>query len=659
MNVIVTCEIDKTREVVPFASFEAEIWVTRQYIATEDEADTFWVDGFGGNLDDVSNTKTSITSFISGSTIYAKMLSLDDLRTIDQNGFYWDNDNQDLYVKFYNQQPWYIQRSIRAGETLTYINKAQNDSTGRPTNTIIGGLIYSPRVKIGSISSGRVEDNLRDNKMVFNDFSFDIYNTDGDLDNIREDVINLGARIKKAEVPNGQLVTIEDLKVMRSGFINNVSFPDDNTARFSCGDPREILDSKIVTNKLTQSEFADLKDNLVDKNKPIAVGNLTGIPTVRLEDTNLVPVTPPWTTNDTIDFMIGDTAYGSLTSVSNVYLEGSIYKRNTSEGRWDREAYDLDTPLVDTSPSAPTTTGEYSLDLSTGIVTIWGYAGGKVHVDCIGSKPLGTATMNNHILWFLDTFAGISYIESFFFLEESNIVLDRSSSYTGGMYVGTNGSKLKNIIDILAGSINLRIVEKEDRFTFVDLFVPTDISDMKIIEKEEVKYPVSRDYDTDRYMSSILIKYNKDWSEADKYTTYLDDSKESDAITANSKQKTYEFETVVNSEAQAQVLADERYTITPPLHVDLDIVNTLDFELYEYIIFRVSRRNDKQIVSNAMYRVVEINELSRTARLRWIKSVTLSDASIPVIIDTEYQQGYLYNEKLYEHKLYSITQGVN
>ena len=117
MNILLTCEIDKTKRILYFSAYEAGIWQARMYIESRLEADSFWVDGFGGNLDDVLNEKILITSFITGSTIHAKMLSLSDLRTISHNGFYWDNSNQCIYVKFYDLQPWYMQRSVRAGET--------------------------------------------------------------------------------------------------------------------------------------------------------------------------------------------------------------------------------------------------------------------------------------------------------------------------------------------------------------------------------------------------------------------------------------------------------------------------------------------------------------------------------------------------------------
>ena len=707
MNILLTCEIDKTKRILYFSAHEAGIWVARLYIDPNSVASSFWVAGFGGNLDDVPKAKTTISSFITGSTIHARMLSLDDLRTISAYGFFWDSASQDLYVKFNDLQPWYIQRSIRAGETFKYSTKAQKDFNGRPTNATIDDLDYSPRVKEGSISDQRVEDNLRDNRMVMSDFSFDIDNADGDLDSVREDVINLGGRIKYASVPNGASIVVDDLKVIRNGFIDNVSFPDDTLARFSCSDPRSIMDSKIKTNLLTQAEFTDLNDNLVDKNKPIAIGKLLNIPAVRLQATNLDPPdTPYWHTEwvnstdyiigdsihldtpevdhlhyvcilghkantpinrpttgsswetyweldtvgiDDIDFLICDTSYGNITTVSDVYLDGSIFIRNESEGRWDRKPYDGTEPLV--------LGVDYAVDLNTGILHIVKFAGGKVSLDCVGSQPLATELINDHIKWFLEEFIGYNYIESFFFTQESNIVLARSSAYTGGYYVGTRGSKLKEIIDDLASSVNLRVVEKEDRFTFIDLFVPTDVSNVPVIKNERLMSTPPRDWDEDRYMSSIRALYNKDWSE-DEYTDSLDDSNEAEAIEANSKHFTYEFKTNIDNKTHADLIATERYSIAPPLHIDIELIDEADFEMYDYIMVQVQRRNGTVIQTNGLYRVVELSKADKTARLRWIKSVAITEGQIPTIIITEYQQGYLSNNKLYEHKLYSVTQGV-
>lgn len=638
MNRVITCEVDNTLVVTPFVAFEAGIWFTRLYIDANDEAGTFWVDGFGGNLDGISNAKLQIGSMIVGSTILAKMLSIDDLRSISDNGFYWDNANQDLYVKFNDLSPWYLNDPIRAGETAQYLSKAQNDTSGKPTNSVIGDIVYSVRVNENSISANKVEDKLRDNKMLFTEFSFDLINTDGALDNIRAEVINLGARIKLGEVDNGQIVTSSDLIVTRNGFMENVTFPDDKTARFTCSDPRAIFKDKIGKDKLTQTEYSDLDDKLVDKKKPLAIGNLTRIPTVRLEVTNLEPTGGSGWTGD-IDFLIGDTQYGDITSVSNVYLDGNLYVWSGTE--WEREPYTSDIPL--------TLTTDYTVDLSAGTVTIKQYAGGKIFVDCVGTKPTGTDKIIDQLFWFLDEFAGLTYLESFFWTDEVDIVRARADNYTGGYYIGTNGEVLKKVVDALASSVNVRLVEKQERFTIRDLFIDPVTTETHIIKNYELISTPSRDYDTDRYMSSILVSYNKNWEEKE-FSTSLDTSDEDEAIIANSLQFTYPFDTYLDNKTDADIISTERYDINPPLHLNMKFASSLGFELYEYVLYELQRRNGTIIESLALYRVVQINDINRTARLRYIAVIAL--------IPTLYQQGFLDNNRLFNGNLYSNTQGV-
>ena len=654
MNVLVSCEIDKTKRLEFFVAFEGNIWLWHNYIDEADEADTFWVSGFGGNLDDVSNTLISIGSFVVGSTIYSKMLSLNDLRTIQQNGFYWDSNNQKLYVKFYDQQPWYIQESVRAGETLQYVDRSQNSALNRPTNGYINDFHYESRVVGGTVSISRDEDDLKNNSMVFSDFSFDLINNDGALDNVREDVINLGSRVKYAKVENGETATQEDFKVVRNGFVRNVQFPSFTRTSFSCSDPRELLKVKVGTNLLNKTDYTDLADKLVDKRKPLAVGNLTNIPTVRVQDTNLEPQTPPWTTDDTIDFLVSDTSYGSMTSIDHVYITGSLYWRDATVGKWIRESYeDYELSIVTT----PSTTGECSVDTSTGIITVWGYAGGDITCDCVGYQPNGTSKVTDELFFYLEEFAGLNYIESFFFISECDEVIDRASDYTGGFYTGTDGTELKQIVDEIASSVNIRLVEKEDRYTLVDEYVPDVDGETYDISLAVLRGAPVREYNEERYMSSISVGYKKDWAKRE-FTRKIDTSQEAEAIEANSSDVQYEFDTILDNETDASAISDERYTIEPPLELYVEFADHIDFYMYDYVIYEIKRRNGDVVQAYAQYRVIGLDIDNKTARLRYIRDVD-STAEIPGVSSTEYQQGYQYEDVLYAHRLYGSTQGAS
>lgn len=623
MNVILTCDIDKSLYDIDFVAYEANIWYATLYIASEDEEDSFWVDGFGGNLDGISNDRILISSMYVGNTVYSRVISIEDLRSLSEDGFYYDYENQTIYVKFTSTSPWYLNSPIRLGRTFRYTSKAQNDSSGRPTNSIIGDFKSEVRLLDDSVSIGRVEDDLKNNKMVFSGFSFSLINDDGSLDNIRQDVINLGSRIRMAKVENGVTAVESDFIVVRNGYIENVTFPDDKVSLVKCSDPRAIFTQKINNEFLNQTDYPDLDDRLVDKRIPIVIGSVKNIPTVRLEATDLVPPAgSTWTTNNTIRFLAGTVTYGDFTSFEKVYITGSLYWRDATVGKWIRESYeDYELSIV----STPTTTGECSVDLTTGEITVWGFAGGKITTNCTGFIP-GVSSpqdvISEHLMWFLNEFASLLYTESFFWTSEVADVLSRSNGYTGGYYIGTDGETLKKIVDDLASSVNIRLTEKEDRYTLIDEYVPSQ-STMSRIYNWELEETPSRDYDTDRYMSSILVKYNKDWTKKE-FATKLDDSDEADAIKANSLSYTYEFETNLDNETDAIAISDERYDISPPLHLDIKFSKHIEYELYEYVKYELQRRNGTLIgeIVDSVYRIVEINKKAKTARLRYIEDVT-------------------------------------
>jgi hypothetical protein len=131
----------------------------------------------------------------------------------------------------------------------------------------------------------------------------------------------------------------------------------------------------------------------------------------------------------------------------------------------------------------------------------------------------------------------------------------------------------------------------------------------------------SRDYDTDRYMSSISVGYNKDWSNKE-FTESLDDSDEAEAVKVNSLQYTYPFETNFDNETDALTISGQRYNISPPLHLEMRFSKNIEYLLYEYVKYELQRRNGTVLEDDAVYRIVEIDEKNKTARLRYIEDVT-------------------------------------
>lgn len=538
------------------------IWKITFYISPEVKAASFWTTLWGVGYDSLFDEPITIGSVTADLDQLNEVLTLAEL-SADDSAFYWDNDNQTLYVTTSDFDPPYSYDVLDIAETLSFISGAQRDDNGMPTDTILNNRYYEPRL-LGDVTDQQTIDDLGNNQMTFDSFSFSIDNSDGAFDNIRNQINGQVSKILHKEQESK--IIFADLDVIRFGVVNDVSFTDRNAVQVKVSDPRQSWKAKANDEIFDDADWPALPENYNDKRVPLAVGDCYNIPTVQVNTTT---------------FLFSTTTYGAV-SADTVYVDG---------------------------------TSTSFVDNGDGTVTIAGYTSGNVTADVTGVDKGNIAEM---ILWFIEEFAGIPYTASYYNQTEVQDVID--VAFDGGYYCGTSGEKLKDIIDLLSASINTYIFTQGDKFTMRDLTDTTEVTE--IYTDQLLVSPAPWSFDSERYASSQQAGYKKDW-DADNFLTLFDKTKQTEAFENNNLDVPAEFDTALLTEANAQTILTQRYLLSVLAQrlIEVSLGTAIDFVLLDYVIFTHERPGKGIIVPRSKYRVVSISKIKRTASLLFVEEV--------------------------------------
>jgi hypothetical protein len=550
-----------------FSNHSSGIWWRREYLTEAEKAASFWAVDFGGSFDDTRDDSVVISSFAVGVDRYLQRFTVANTRFQDQQ-FTYEFSNQSLYVSYLNRAPYWRFPERSAGEALNFADVAQTTDLG-PTFSQYGEEYVDPRLVSGSVNDQQTLDKLEDQKFTYNEYTFSLRNSDGELDNIRSQIINQESRILIAEVPDDQLADETDFELIRFGIVSSVSFSDGEVS-VSVIDPRGAYKDTVGLRLLKTTDWPALNERLEDKRIPLLLGRAT-VPGIQVDAT---------------EFLIADTFYGDLTDVHAVYVDGSSVS--------------------------------FTEDLAAGTVTISGYTSGKVSIDTTG---LNITNVIDQIIWFFETFANTFETDEFFDLAQVQAMRDKG--YTGAYYVGTSGEKLNDILAALSSGINMWIYPKTGGvYGMKDITPEIPVSEILF---DELSGLPERSYDDETFVSQMSIEYNKDYSE-DETITIVDASLEDEAIENQQSTGSASMVSTVTgaSDAAALLLAAYEQRIFAPEIVTVSLPAPLSFDLADYVAYTHQRVYDplgedvKVIIPRSRWRVISASRVNRSATLRRI-----------------------------------------
>lgn len=594
MKTLVIAEINKDK-LITLINYQPGIWWGKLTLSVDEKAASFWVTAFGGSLTDYNETILDINSLNIGITQYNRVNSVSDLY-LQNTSFYWDTATQTIYVRTDN--PYWIYGTVSAGVIRSFIDKLQYDESGFATSLTEN---YEPRLYLDSVEITESLDPSEYGIFRYDGIQVKIDNSDGEYDNIEEESAGQGMRILYGHCEDTEDITIDDVSVVRSGYVERIEFEGFDTATITGKDKRKKWSDKIGTTIFNTTDYPALPDKLVDKRLPLTIGQCFNVPCEQI--------------NASTQFMFSDDALGNTLKVDQVYVDGVA--------------------------TASTGTG------ADGTFIVASYTTGKVTANV---NSTCTLTDVDKLLLLLNYYQGLAYLDSNFDIDEVDAA--NAVSTTGGIYVGTGGEPLNNVIEQLLTNMGAWLIQKGEVFT-IRKFTRTRPALREIFNDELPESPKWY-FDEEQFVSSVTTQYHKDEAEKE-YLSVYDNSLEADAIANQYRLNNKVIETTIISDTEAAATGltyYERFAEVPRT-IEIGVLSDIS-ELYpsDVISFKLMRNNamsntgqisQKVIAQRANYMITDIDKINRSITAQYL----IDNPDIEFL----YTQGYLYNDVLYNDLL--------
>lgn len=576
----VIAQIDIVTPVEVYGPGESKIWNFTASVSSEDQAASFWTVNFNASFEGVETEPQIVGTVLEDNVPLARANSYEDMRS-SPGSFYFNTASQIGSVHFSNSDPPYRFDKIALGEALLFSDSVK-ELNGKPLLSDIDGIRLVPRLS-GNIRDTLKADDLGKGKFYYSGFGFTIDNPDGAYDDIRASVINSGGRLLLAELPEGQIPKLSDFEQIVTGFVTEVSFPDDLTVDFDISDPRQNFEQKVNTELITAADYPDAGSK-IGKRKPLLLGRAK-VPGVKVAAGV---------------YLFSSVLYGDLTAVHGVTVDGSAVS--------------------------------FTPNLAAGTVTLSGDPSGSIEIDATG---INITNVVDQLIFLFGEFGNIPETASNFNLSEVQDIRDKG--YTGALYIDEGGEKLGKLIQDVSLGINTRVYPQVGGvYGFRDLTIKASVDTIKATEL--VAFP-ERSYDDEKYFSDITALYALNYT-TEEYESLTDESSKAIAITRQRSAVSGEFESTVDNESDAQALITMRYeqSIEPPVTLEVESAAPLRFGLLDYVNFELARFRDPYhldksiIVENSKYRVESISRINREATLVRVGEVDPSEADLNVYL---------------------------
>ncbi len=599
MRKIKLLELDITVIRETFIAYSAGIWYKKLSVPEYTQNLSPIVTIFSGTWEDLDNVPISLGSVRVNNALLGSVDSIAELQ--DQDGsFYYNYSSQTLYLALFDYYPAKLYNTYKVGEVTGFIDKAQMQYINGeyfPTDSYLGATYYDPRL-VDDIDIEESIDDQQNGIFIFDDITASIRNSDGRYDNIRDNVTGNEARVLLARIsesPEEEIATgIEykqkadatDFEVIREGVIDDIDYSDPNEPVVTAIDRRSDWTQKISENLMSVADYPDIESTYQDKRKPLLIGQVNGAKCIRLE--------PEPSSSSAIDFLICDTSIGDIETVDDIYFDGKI-----SGSEVDRYL----------------TTGEYSVDMATGILTVNNYDSGSVYF--YGQVTEMTETVEI-ILFLLTEYANLSYIDSNFNKEEIEII--RDLNYKTHVYIDTSGEELYSVIEKLVMDIHVDFFQQGVALT-MRLGNEARASTESIPRAQLFDNPAPWVNDRIDTVKTISVEYNIDYR-LDTSDTYYDDSRESEAVENNRKAVDKTFESnLINIDDIIEIYESYYSRFTAPSRtVTINRAYPFEAGLTDFVTFKLVRTIDGEEVTvfeNALYKIISYDAVNNTAELAY------------------------------------------
>lgn len=510
---------------------------------------------------------------------------------LQEGSFYFDSANQLLYIALFDYMNFIINDNLQVGETIGFLNQAQLaniNGIAYPLCTLIGSVFYEPR-----LSDVSVVDSINDQKngiFVYGNLEASIINNDGEYDTVRASLIGNKAVLLIAnlsESPEEEIETgypfklaaeFSDFHVVRSGIVETVDYSDPDNPVIRAIDERANWTQTIGMNLLTVAEFPDLPEKYVNDRKNICIGEVNGVKAVPLREDS---------TASDFEYLICDTSIGAIQSVSAVYFKGQI---DTGGGKED-----IDRVL--------TITTEYTVNLSTGIITILNCIKGDVYIYGIFTAMEETVEI---ILYLLNEYDNLAYIDANFNITEIEQI--RALDYITHVYITGRGQSLSKTIEKLCSDIKVDMFQQGDVLTMRQSNVPSVFSE-EIPQYQIIDNPPAWNTNRTDTIKTITVNYNQDYRQK-LFNTFYSDANQQEAIDNNLASVDQSFDVNLTNLSDVEGIYETFYNRFVEVPRVVTINRTIPFSagLADFVTFEI-KRNGNEIFPNGSYKIISLDRV--------------------------------------------------
>ena len=449
-------------------------------------------------------------------------INLPQLLDLGEAGFYFDDSDEILYVKFPANAPPDIYSVVAGVSTLTSNKEWIDEENNR---TYSADLISLPQVTktIDPLFFGRIQ---------YNDATITLLNQHGEYDLLADfDAYGQEVRILYGDSDR----PYSQFRRMWTGYIDDFQISEDELS-IRASDSRKLLEKPVPVNFFSATDFSDLNDR--DEGRPIPL------------------------------------AYGKVSNVNPMCVNRGIYNRASAQTyTWklcDTQGYDgikeitavrYKGQALTLTAGTPNATQYGNVDLSAGTFTTHKAANDTydfrdVEVDFVGVERGGVAIEDglDVIVDLIDTYGGIPF---------SNVRYNQSqwnaaTAPNVGLYIDRD-TTIAQQIERIAASLRIQFdVQGDGRFT-VREFDP-DAEPRTTIREDEILTPINAQYSSDEFASRIYVNYVGG--------VLRDLSEEASIVDRYKTTRPAEFDTVLTNDTDAQAFADDILSLAkdfPPL----------------------------------------------------------------------------------------------
>lgn len=565
-----------------FLNYSAGIWqwcvTPGTVIVTDDNGNT----GYYGYTNAIIYNIKSL--YVDG-TYYLRVDELTDLETQDE-AFFYNSLNKTLYVTFTDWEP-FLAQDVAIGASFGYAKESNSAGTFYSDN------YYPPMVtSISGIKKSK--DPLFYGLLKFNTGTVKLINLEGDFDDWRErQLYKQPARILLGEDGDDYSSFIQ----VASGAVGEHSRSwSEFSVKFE--DPRTVLSNTLPKNKLDKTTYPNLSDSNVDKKIPVAWGTIRNAPCTCLNEDD--------ESASYYSFIFCDTEFNAVSSITEIKVDGEIVSA-------------------------------YSTNLTAGTFVL---------TAAVCSENLGDVTCSfvansitngvNIIKDIMANYADTPYISEYYDLTEMALAVTAASARNDSLYI-KDETKVSAAIEKVCIDIDGLFFQHDSGLWTVRIY-DEDREPSAIISFDEILDDPSIDGNEDEFLSSCIIKYNKNQS-ADSYYTYENKDYEEEVFAEYRALQSKTFETGLVDLASAQAKSESVMAFSKYIE---DIVKIkvgfqyYDLEIMDFVICDPRRRRSGTDTL-AVWEIIEIskdfNDYKIQLTLKYIKPYTAASVAYSVLVD--------------------------